>query len=479
MIEDGSQLRRHVRGIRVGIVRFIIAASMVLGLGALPAFAAPSDSNGSASPTEAQVQSSESQPDSAGTGDAVEEFFRSAFDTVGFKPLWQRGAWTTAHMWLHIAADLTISAAYLLIPIILVHNIRKHPGVPYTSLFWLFAAFISAAALTHLLDAAMFWWPAYRLTGLVKAGTAVISLATALVLIPVAPRAMAFRKPVDLQREITQRRRTELELRQVHAQLEGVIEQRTTELASKNEELEQFLNTVSHDLKSPVVTCQGLAGILREDIQAGRTEETLDTINRIDRSVARMRQLIDDLLHLSRIGKVRFELADVDTLSIVRSICDEYKNRLEKIGALLQIESNLPSVHADAHWLTEVFENLITNAIKYGCDNPHPSIKIGCITDEREHRFYVRDNGSGIDPAHHAQVLEPFRRLRSDKEGSGMGLAIVVRIIKMHSGRIWIESQPGQGATFWIALPAGVPSEKTKPASMSQSPEAEHSLQGV
>src|ERR1700689_5418220 len=156
-----------------------------------------------------------------------------------------------------------------------------------------------------------------------------------------------------------QRRRTELELRQVHSQLEGVIEQRTAELASKNEELEQFLNTVSHDLKSPVVTCQGLAGILREDIQAGRIEETQDTINRIDRSVARMRQLIDDLLHLSRIGKVRFDLADVDILSIVRSICDEYRHRLEQIGAVVQIESNLPRVHADAHWITEVFENLI------------------------------------------------------------------------------------------------------------------------
>jgi signal transduction histidine kinase len=288
---------------------------------------------------------------------------------------------------------------------------------------------------------------------------------------------MEFRKPVDLEREITQRRRTELELRQVHAQLEGVIEQRTSELASKNEELEQFLNTVSHDLKSPVVTCQGLAGILREDIQAGRIEETHDTINRIDRSVTRMRQLIDDLLHLSRIGKVRFELTDVNTLSLVRSIGDEYKTRLEKICAVLQIESNLPSVHADAHWLTEVFENLITNAIKYGCDNPHPSIKIGCITDEREHRFFVRDNGSGIDPAHHAQILEPFRRLRNDKEGSGMGLAIVVRIIKMHGGRIWIESQSGHGATFWVALPAGTTSAKTTTAAMAQAPKAEPSLQ--
>jgi signal transduction histidine kinase len=136
-------------------------------------------------------------------------------------------------------------------------------------------------------------------------------------------------------------------------------------------------------------------------------------------------------------------------------------------------------VQADAHWITEVFENLITNAIKYGCDNPHPSIKIGCISDETEHRIYVRDNGSGIDPAQHAQILEPFRRLRSDKEGSGMGLAIVVRIIKMHGGRVWIESQPGQGATFWVAVPAGAGHGKNEMTALEQTPEPEHSLQGA
>ena len=216
----------------------------------------------------------------------------------------------------------------------------------------------------------MFWWPAYRLTGLTKAAAAVISLATAGVLIPLAPQALKLRSPAELQHEIVQRRRTELELRQVHAQLEGVIELRTAELAAKNEEMEQFLNTVSHDLKSPVVTCLGLAGVLREDLQAGRVEQTKDTINRIERSMTRMRQLIEDLLNLSRIGKVRFELTDVDTNSVIRSIGEEFKPRLQKIGATLEIESNLPMVRADAHWLTEVFENLITNAMKYGCDNP-------------------------------------------------------------------------------------------------------------
>jgi two-component system sensor kinase FixL len=176
---------------------------------------------------------------------------------------------------------------------------------------------------------------------------------------------------------------------------------------------------------------------------------------------------------------VRFELADVDTNSMVRSIRDEYRPRLAAIGAVIELESELPRVRADAHWLTQVFENLLTNAIKYGCDNPQPRIVVGCMTDDKEHRFYLRDNGKGIDPAYHTQIFEPFRRLRTDKEGSGMGLAIVARIIKMHGGRIWIESEAGKGATFWVALPAGGLDEITDTARSGHVPKREAELIGA
>jgi signal transduction histidine kinase len=405
-------------------------------------------------------------------------FVRNAFETTDFQARWQTENWSAGHAWLHIGSDLATSLAYFLISGGLIYLCRRRPGIPYAKLFWLISLFVLAGGVTHALDGLMFWWPAYRLTGLAKAAAALISLVTAGVLVPLAPKAMALRSPAELQREIAQRRRTELELRRVHAELEGVIELRTAELASKNEEMEQFLNTVSHDLKSPVVTCLGLTGMLRQDLQAGRIEESKDSIDRIERSATRMRQLIEDLLNLSRIGKVRFEPSDIDLQSMIQSICDEYKPRLEKIGAVAEIESDLPKVRADAHWLTEVFENLITNAMKYGCDNPQPRIAIGSVTDGKEHRIYVRDNGSGIDPAHHAQILQPFRRLRTDKEGSGMGLAIVVRIIKMHGGRLWIESTPGQGATFWIALPSGSASEPNKAAPAAHAQEHQLSLIG-
>jgi chemotaxis family two-component system sensor kinase Cph1 len=404
--------------------------------------------------TAIQSRSPEASDDVSGNQLDVAQFFRRALETTDFTPRWRSAAWSPSLAWLHIAADGAICLAWLLIPFVVMQSIQRRPCAPYARLFWLFGPAFVACGLTHLFEAVMFWWPAYRLLGLIKVATALVSLIAAAALIPIAPKVLGLRSPAELQLEIAQRRRTELELRQVHAQLEGVIELRTAELASKNEEMEQFLNTVSHDLKSPVVTCLGLVGMLREDIGAGRLEETKDTIDRIERAATRMKQLIDDLLNLSRIGKVRFELAEVNTLAMIRSIGDELGPRLEQAGAILHIEDNLPGVRADARWLGEVFENLINNAIKYGCDNPGPVINIGSITSEKEHRIYVRDNGKGIDPAHQPHLFEPFRRFRTDKEGSGMGLAIVMRIVKMHGGRVWIESKPGEGATFWVGLPA-------------------------
>jgi len=385
--------------------------------------------------------------------DDIVSFFQKVTDTTGFTPRWQGGTESAACGWVHIGSDLAICLANLLLAAALASFVRRRSGARRSTIVLLLGPLLMASAVACLLDASMFWWPAYRLWTVAKAATAALSLCVGVAVWPLIPKILALRDPSDLQREIAQRRRTELELRQVHAQLEGVIEERTAELAAKNEEMEQFLNTVSHDLKNPIVTCLGLIGMVRQDLQAGQTAETLDSVTRIERSVTRMRQLIEDLLNLSRIGRVRFELGEVSTSKMIHTIGEELSPRLKQAGVTLEIEDNLPDVAADEHWLTEVFENLITNALKYGCDNPHPRIVVGSAPEDGEARIFVRDNGRGIDPAHHGQIFEPFRRLRSDKEGTGMGLAIVVRIVKMHGGRVWIESLPGQGATFWVALP--------------------------
>jgi two-component system, chemotaxis family, sensor kinase Cph1 len=471
MDDEKNQLRSHL-GRTSGIANSVVAAALMLMLILLTRFA--SNQIQLAPNVNATFSSASILPDSG----ALFTFLRDVADATDFQPRWQTETWSETHTWFYISSTFANSAACFFLAAVLARIYRTHSATSYAKLALLFCAFFLSGGIAHLLEALMFWWPAYRLTTLAITAEGLILTASVAAMIRAAPQLMSLRSSAEIQQEIVQRRRTELELRKVHTQLEGVIEQRTAELASKNEEMEQFLNTVSHDLKSPIVTCLGLVTSLREDMQAGRLDDSNDTINRIERSATRMRRLIEDLLNLSRIGKVRFELADVDANAILRSICEEFKPRIAKLNVALEIETSLPHLHADPHWLTEVFENLITNAIKYGCDNAQPRITVGCVSDEKEHRFYVRDNGRGIDPANHAKIFEPFRRLQTEKEGSGMGLTIVVRIVKMHGGRIWIDSQVGHGATFWIALPVAA-SQDSSQARQQQTQQGEPILSGA
>jgi signal transduction histidine kinase len=139
---------------------------------------------------------------------------------------------------------------------------------------------------------------------------------------------------------------------------------------------------------------------------------------------------------------------------MVRAIADELADRLQQAGATLEIQDDLPRVVADRIRLAEVFENLLSNAIKYGCCAGNGLITVGGLTGAQEVRFFVRDNGPGIPREFHRKVFGLFQRLDSTQEGTGVGLAVVARILETNGGRAWVESNPGEGATFWIAFPS-------------------------
>ncbi|MBI2481601.1 MAG: PAS domain S-box protein [Planctomycetia bacterium] len=243
--------------------------------------------------------------------------------------------------------------------------------------------------------------------------------------------------------DITERQRTEREIRRINA-----------ELVKKNEEIQQFVYTVSHDLKSPLVTCKGFVGVAREDLKDGLLEDVESSLARIEHATDRMGQLIQDLLQLSRIGTIRNEPEEIDVGLLVQSAISDLSTRIEEVNAVVSVQHDLPHVVADRVRLAQVFENLLTNAVKYGCRNDHPAIVIeGCVEDG-EVRYCVRDNGSGIAPQFHERVFGLFERLDSDTEGTGVGLATVARIMDAHGGRAWVESDVGQGAAFWLAFPA-------------------------
>lgn len=251
----------------------------------------------------------------------------------------------------------------------------------------------------------------------------------------------------ELQREIAERERAQQALNDVNE-----------ELRLKNREMEQFVYLVSHDLKSPLVTMMGFVGLLRDDLAAGRINDVLDSADRIAGASQRMSRLIDGLLELSRVGRIVHEPEEVDSTQLVREIATELQGRLAEKGARLEIDKRMPHVLVDRIRLNQVFENLLTNAIKYGCTGPQPTIRVGSLETPEEIRFYVRDNGPGIARKDQERVFGLFQRLDTGEDGTGIGLSIAARVMEVHGGRAWVESEVGSGACFWIAFP------RTRPA---------------
>jgi signal transduction histidine kinase len=248
---------------------------------------------------------------------------------------------------------------------------------------------------------------------------------------------------VGIAREITERKKAELER-------ENLI----TELEVKNAELERYTYTVSHDLKSPLVTIRGFLGYLEKDALAGNTKKLKDDMRRIEDAVKKMQALLNDLLELSRIGRLMNQPTEALFTDIVKDAIDLVRGQIDaKNNLSIEISCAPAVVHGDRTRLIEVIQNLIDNSIKFMGDQSSPQITIGSVTNEQnETIFFVRDNGIGIEKQYHDRIFTLFNKLNTDTEGTGIGLTLVKRIIEVHKGRIWLESEPGKGTTFYFTL---------------------------
>jgi PAS domain S-box-containing protein len=239
----------------------------------------------------------------------------------------------------------------------------------------------------------------------------------------------------------------------------GLFTERTSlisELEKRNAELEQFTYTVSHDLRSPLVTIRGFLGYLHQDAVSGDLTRFDKDMNRIANAVDKMQVLLNDLLELSRVGRIMNPPEKTPFDQIVKETIDLMMGPLDERKVNVDIQENLPTIYGDRTRLLEVMQNLIDNAIKFMGDQPDPRIEIGTSGfDEKDNKpvFFVRDNGIGIDPQYHKRIFGLFNRLDPTTEGTGIGLTLVRRIIEVHGGRIWVESQLGSGATFLFTLP--------------------------
>jgi signal transduction histidine kinase len=237
--------------------------------------------------------------------------------------------------------------------------------------------------------------------------------------------------------------------------VEAERERLIAELEARNAELERFTYTVSHDLKSPLITIGGFLGFLEKDALSGNVGRLQADIQRIKDAADKMRNLLDDLLELSRIGRLMNPPRQVAYTEIVAEALALVGGRMSDRGVSVDVAPELPAVYGDRARLVEVLQNLLDNACKFMGDQPRPRIEIGHCTQGAERVFYVRDNGIGIDPRYHRQVFGLFEKLESTGEGTGIGLALVKRIIEVHGGRVWVESEgAGKGATFYFTLSA-------------------------
>ena len=233
---------------------------------------------------------------------------------------------------------------------------------------------------------------------------------------------------------------------------EQATEEVIQQLKRKNQELDRFAIRVSHDLKTPLITLAGFVGYLDKDIKEGKTEKVERDFEQIDNAAKTMGKFVDELLDLSRIGRITNPPTDVPFDKIVQDALKAVDGVIKAKQVQVRIEAVFPFVYVDRARIVQVMQNLITNAVKFMGDQLNPIIRIGFEEIDGEHIFSVSDNGIGIAPEYHESIFELFNKLNPEIEGTGLGLGIVVKIIEVHHGRIWVESEPGKGSTFKFTL---------------------------
>lgn len=434
-------------------------------------------------------------------------FWANLFNPAGYMPRRICGIWTPGEIWLHNASDFFIWLAYIMIPIVLVRfAYAKRRELPFRHVFALFGMFIIACGSTHLMEIVMFYYPVYRLAGLIKFATAIISCATVAALVPVIPKALAMKSPEVLQREIEERERAEAEVRRLNAELEDRVRERTLQLEEANfakdallkseqglrleaeganRAKDEFLMTLSHELRTPLNAIQGWASLLESgQLDEATAKAAHETIQRNAQSQA---TLIGDILEVSRIitGKTVVDLRPLNPQPMIDAALSTVQPAAQAKGVELETnwEAGEVTIAADAERLQQVVWNLLSNALKF---TPRGGkIEIRTRRNDSQLQIEVCDTGQGIQPEFLPYVFDRFRQADSSSTrihgGLGLGLAIVRHITEAHGGTVRAHSEgAGKGATFTVSLPLrAVAHHETAIAPNGAADSSEKSLNGM
>jgi PAS domain S-box-containing protein len=258
----------------------------------------------------------------------------------------------------------------------------------------------------------------------------------------------------SLEGEIAERKRAERELKELNARLEQLVAERTDKLESTIRDLQTFSYSISHDLRTPLRSINSFAALLLEEFSDGMDQEGKRLLDSIVKRTVSMGTLIDDLLKFSKNSMQQLTVAPIDMTSLTEEIVGTLFSR--KLDAIPEFRiAELPQAKGDRPMIAQVLENLLSNAVKFSRKAQKPVIEVGSIADDRESVYFVKDNGIGFDMKYIGAIFGVFQRLHGSDvfEGTGVGLAIVEQVITKHGGRVWAESKPGEGATFYFSLP--------------------------
>ncbi len=280
-----------------------------------------------------------------------------------------------------------------------------------------------------------------------------ISMALSLLLYLLLHRMALFREATDHALfQVNERKKAEEALRENEIRLQSLVK----ELEGKNAELETFVYSVSHDLKTPIVTIEGFIGAFEEDFGDRLPQDGRRYLQYMSDAARKMDLLINDLLELSRIGRLSEKKAAFPLQDVVKEVVSGLTRQIGEKGITLDVQETLPFVYGERKRIAQVLENLLSNAIKYmGKDNPSPRIEVGVKREKGQEVIFVRDNGIGIEKDYFEKIFDVFQRLPPAKgldQGTGVGLTIVKRIVEQHGGSIWLTSNPQQGTTFFFTL---------------------------
>ncbi len=362
------------------------------------------------------------------------------FDTSDFPARWNCGDWSTLHGWTHILADLAIAAAYSVIPFALAaYWWIKRNEMAFPRLFWLFGAFIFSCGATHVMEAVIFYHPAYRFAALLKIITAVASWATVFALFRIAPKALNLpglsRANDELQQQLAITRRAE------------------EALARSNQNLESFTGLVTHDLRNPLHSALLRSEVAREAVERGDAALASTQLRLAMDSMHQMEALVKELHAEALLRNSATEMGPVALSSVVSAARTNLAPLIATSGARI-VAGPLPEIHGSRTMLIQLFINLFENSIKYrGHDTP--LIEVTATGDGGRAVVRVSDNGIGIPVHERERIFQSGERggQTVDLPGSGLGLSFCQRIMEAHGGKIGVADTPGAGAAFELEFP--------------------------